>query len=390
MIKRRPFGKTGLNVTEISLGAMNLRLRENAQVGRDLVNYALDKGINLIDTARAYNGTTGDGKALESEIIVGEEVSKRTDLTEPLIIVTKGHGYNPAEFDKDLAISREKLGFTKGPRGEIMLGQNEIKLVYFFHGLSQERWDEMVSTGVLAHAKKRQEEGLFTYLGFSSHPGHENSINEAIESDAFQVCELPYNVFAPTFCDDKGAYGNFFKKVHDKGMALINMKAFAGNGMVEKTEIFKDYCNISTANRLLFCLSNPYISTVDAGCKFKEELDEDLKVSTMDHISVEKQKDLMLEAAKVSELTNNTCRECTHCLEKFSCPQDINFPEILALQARHKLAVGFGQSTDPLKEAYAKIELDGGSCIACGECSPWCEYKLDIPPLMEEAHRLLA
>lgn len=154
-IKRRPFGKTGLTVTEVSLGAMNLRMRETAQEGRDLVNYALDRGINLIDTARAYNGPTGDGNMLESEIIVGEEVAKRTDIKEPLIIVTKGHGYNPDEFDSDLAISREKLGFTTGDDGKIMLGQTEIKLVYFFHGLTQERWDEMKSTNVLERAKKR-------------------------------------------------------------------------------------------------------------------------------------------------------------------------------------------------------------------------------------------
>lgn len=390
-IKRRPFGNTGLTVTEVSLGAMNLRLRENARVGRELVNHALDKGINLIDTARAYNGTTGDGQPIESEVIVGQEVSKRSDLKEPLIIVTKGHGYNPDEFDKDLAISREKLGFTQGPKNEIMLGRTEIKLVYFFHGISKDRWEEMKSSGVLDHAKKRQDEGLFTFLGFSSHPGHEECISEALESDYFQVAELPFSLFAPGFGRDSEKYGNFFKRIHDKGIALINMKAFAGNGMVERTKIFKDYCDISPANRLKFCLSDPYISTVDAGCKFIEELDEDLAVSASpERFSPEEQEALIQEAAKVSGLMEGTCRECTHCLEKFSCPREINFPEILALSARYKMAEGFGMATDSLKKDYAAITLKADSCIACGLCSPWCEYKLDIPPLMEEAHRLLA
>ncbi|MBN2627436.1 MAG: aldo/keto reductase [Spirochaetales bacterium] len=390
LIKRRPFGKTGLQVTQVSLGAMNLRLLPSEKEARELVNYALDRGVNLIDTARAYNGTTGDGKELESEIIVGQEVAKRTDLTEPLIVVTKGHGYNPKAFDEHLNLSREKLGLTVGPEGEILMGRTEIRLVYFFHGISRERWDEIASSGVLEHALKRREEGLFTYLGFSSHTGHEECIAEALDTGVFQVVELPYNCFSPSFGREQERYGNFFRRIHDQGIALINMKAFAGNGMVERTEIFKDYCYISPENRLRFCLSNPWISTVDAGCRFREELDSNLAISAGPAYSEAEQEALIGEAAKVSALIEGTCRECTHCLEKFACPREINFPEILALSARHKMAAGFDQSVDGLKKAYAAIDLQADQCIACGECSPWCEYKLDIPPLMEEAHRLLA
>lgn len=390
LIKRRPFGKTGLHVTQVSLGAMNLRMLPSEKEARALVNHALDRGINLIDTARAYNGTTGDGKELESEIIVGQEVARRTDLTEPLIIVTKGHGYNPDAFDEHLSLSRRKLGLTAGPKGEILMGKNEIRLVYFFHGISRERWDEIASSGVIEHALKRRDEGLFTYLGFSSHTGHEECIAEALDTGVFQVVELPYNLFSPSFGQDQKGYGNFFKRIHDEGIALINMKAYAGNGMVERTKIFKDYCDISPANRLRFCLSSPWISTVDAGCRFPEELEENLRVSEMPPLSEAEQAVLIGEAAKVSGLIEGTCRECTHCLEKFTCPREINFPEILALAARYKMAEGFGQSTEPLRAAYGEIERGAEECIACGQCSPWCEYKLDIPPLMEEAHRLLA
>ena len=390
LIKRRPFGNTGLQVTQVSLGAMNLRLLESEQEARDLVNYALDRGVNLIDTARAYNGVTGDGTELESERIVGQEVAKRTDLTEPLIIVTKGHGYNPELFDEHIKISWEKLGLTRGENGKILMGRNEIRLVYFFHGISRERWDEISASGVIEHALNRRKEGLFTYLGFSSHQGHEQCISEALDTGKFQVVELPYNLFSPSFGQEQEKYGNFFKRIHEDGLALINMKAFAGNGMVERTKIFRDYCDISTENRIRFCLSNPWISTVDAGCRFKEELDEDLRASALPDFTEEEQESLIDQAAKVSGLIEGTCRECTHCLEKFTCPRDINFPEILALAARHKMAEGFGQDTENLKKTYGRIKLRADSCVACGECSPWCEYKLEIPPLMEEAHRLLS
>ena len=137
-IKRRPFGATGDHVTEISLGAMNLRELESEEDGVKVVQHALDLGINLIDTARAYSQEKPDGRVFESERIVKTAISTYSKLDEPLIVVTKGHGYTIEVFDQDLAKSREMLGITT--EKQLFIGENEIKLVYFFHGLSQDRW----------------------------------------------------------------------------------------------------------------------------------------------------------------------------------------------------------------------------------------------------------
>lgn len=94
-VKRRPFGNTGLYVSEVGLGAMNLRMLDTVDQAFEMVNYALDQGINLIDTARAYKGVNGEGVTVESEDIVGRTIAARTDIDEPIVIVTKGHGYTP-------------------------------------------------------------------------------------------------------------------------------------------------------------------------------------------------------------------------------------------------------------------------------------------------------
>ncbi len=70
-IRRRRFGRTEQEVTELSFGAMNLRLLETIDEAYEILNYVLDSGINLIDTARAYNGTNGSGQEVESEVLVG-------------------------------------------------------------------------------------------------------------------------------------------------------------------------------------------------------------------------------------------------------------------------------------------------------------------------------
>jgi uncharacterized protein len=386
-IKRRDFGKTGLKVTEVSLGAMNLRMLDNEEDAKAVIHRALDLGINLIDTARVYNHEKPDGRLFESEVFVKEAIQEHEALSEPIIIITKGHGYNPKAFDEDLNISRSKLGISG--LHDLKIGDKEIKLVYFFHGLSKERFDEMKDTKVMQHAIKRKNEGLFNYLGFSSHNGHEEVICEAIDSGNFEVTELPFNVFSTGFGKDLECHGNIFKRAHDAGMAIINMKAFGGSSMIKNSEVFKDFCDIAPEKRLIYCLSNQYISTVDAGCRFIEELELDIKVSHKNRYSKKETENLEVLAQRVTATMNSECRECTHCLEKFECPQGLDFPSILALHTKYSLSVEFDGDIEEIKNAYSLIKQNADGCIACGECVSWCEYQLDIPKLMEETRLVL-
>ena len=64
-MKYRAFGKTGLEVSEIILGAGNvsgLYTGEDAETQRNLLKQALEGGINWIDTAFRY----GKGKSEEA------------------------------------------------------------------------------------------------------------------------------------------------------------------------------------------------------------------------------------------------------------------------------------------------------------------------------------
>ena len=386
-IKRRRFGSTGLEVTQVSLGAMNLRMLDSEDDAKAMIHKALDMGINLLDTARVYNEQKPDGRLFESETFVKEALCEHEKLDEPVIVITKGHGYNHEAFDEDLHMSRQKLGIET--LHDLKIGAQDIKLVYFFHGVTRERYDEMKASGALKHALALKNQGYFDYLGFSSHNGHEQVVCEAIDSGYFQVVELPYNVFAPGFGQYTQRYGNILKKAHQKGVAIINMKAFGGTSMVTNTKIFKDYCDISPQNRLRYCLSNPYIATVDAGCRYPEELDADIAVSHMEPFSGEECAELEGLAKRVAQAMEGECRECTHCLEKFSCPEGLDFPKLLALHTRYKLSREFSGDIDEIKNAYSLIEDKADKCAACGQCLEWCEYRIDIPGLLEQAHTVL-
>ena len=377
-LKRRRFGKTGLQVTELSLGAMNLRRAARFDQVDLVVNYALDQGINLIDTARAYNGQLPGGETVESEAVVGRVIAGRRDLREPIVIVTKGHGYTPEKFDDFLATSRGKLG-VEG-RHPLHIGPNPIKLVYFFHGISVERWAEMKSSGVLDKIKSVKEEGLIDYIGFSSHYKDTVEIKEAIATDIFDVVELPYNIFNQSLAP-------YIELAHRHDLGIINMKAFGGNEMAELFRLLSEHIEVGYREMLQFCLANPYIATVDAGAIYPEQLQADIATALAPLPDASRLEEFRRIGAKLATDFNlsELCRDCRHCQEYFACPQGIDFPTALLLLSRYRLAKIFGKDAAAYSAAYRQLDPRADQCLQCGQCEPLCEYNLKIPELLRVA-----
>jgi aryl-alcohol dehydrogenase-like predicted oxidoreductase len=119
-LKKRRLGRTELMVTELSFGAMNLRLLKSHAEAQALVHTVLDHQVNLIDTARAYQAEIEPGVILESEQVVGEVIRQRKNLAEPLVIVTKGHAYTIESMEEELAASLRTLGVSG--KGTLKIG----------------------------------------------------------------------------------------------------------------------------------------------------------------------------------------------------------------------------------------------------------------------------
>ena len=387
-VKRRPFGKTGLLVSEVGLGAMNLRMLPDHEVITKFLNDVLDQGINLIDTARAYNTREGNADAsnktgvfVSSEEMIGKVLSARTDIDEPIVLITKGHGYTREEFDKDYKTSFEALQLEKRTDG-LYIGSTKIHLVYLLHGIKDDRWETIQSDGVLQHAKERQENGDFTCLGFSSHYGDTAVIEAAIDSGYFQACELPYNVYNPSLGEE--GKKDLLKHAYDKGVGVINMKAFNGNGTASIFHQIADYSGFGYADMLRFCLSNPYISTIDVGAITIKQFMDDIEASERKTLTSDERIELREKAKRVSPYLKDICRECMHCVEKFECPAGVDFPAILGLHGRYTVAKGLRLETENFKQTYAVFSPSADACVACGKCVPWCEYDLNIPEMLKQ------
>ncbi len=80
----RNLGRTGVKVTPLCLGCMHFGGRTDPDVGMDMIDRALDGGINFLDTANVYNR----GK---SEETVGKAL-KRNGKRGQIVLATKVHG----------------------------------------------------------------------------------------------------------------------------------------------------------------------------------------------------------------------------------------------------------------------------------------------------------
>lgn len=151
MMKKRELGKSGLFISELSLGTMSLP-NDTDEVSR-IVHAALDAGINFFDTADLYDG--GD-----NEIHVGQAIKgKRQDI----ILATKvGNKLN--EDGKGWTWDPSKAHISKAIKKSLTrLGTDYIDLYQLHGGTMEDDVDETIDT-----FESLKKEGLIRHYGISS------------------------------------------------------------------------------------------------------------------------------------------------------------------------------------------------------------------------------
>jgi aryl-alcohol dehydrogenase-like predicted oxidoreductase len=100
MLEYRSFGRTGVKVSSVCLGCMMFGGKTGAAESYDIIDRALDAGINFLDTANVYS-------IGRSEEVTGEAL-KRNGRRHDLFLATKVHG-KMGEGVNDLGNSRRHI-----------------------------------------------------------------------------------------------------------------------------------------------------------------------------------------------------------------------------------------------------------------------------------------
>jgi aryl-alcohol dehydrogenase-like predicted oxidoreductase len=183
MLNYRRLGRTGLQVSVISLGTVELgmnygiptageHLRPSEKQATHLLNRALDMGVNFIDTARVYG---------ESEAVIGRALQSRRD---EYILATKVTPPNDAGLTHVEIKRRVKESLAESLR---TLQTDVIDLLHI-HSASV----DVIRRGAMIEAiQEAQQEGKVRFTGATTYG--EAAALAAIDDGRYDCLQVAYN-----------------------------------------------------------------------------------------------------------------------------------------------------------------------------------------------------
>ncbi|MBT3275554.1 MAG: aldo/keto reductase [Spirochaetales bacterium] len=101
-------GRTGLKVSRICLGTMNFGSQTEEKESHQIINRALELGINFIDTADRYGNPQGSGL---TEEIIGRWLKLNSGRRDDIVLATKVYGpMGPGANDMNLSAKHIRHG----------------------------------------------------------------------------------------------------------------------------------------------------------------------------------------------------------------------------------------------------------------------------------------
>jgi aryl-alcohol dehydrogenase (NADP+) len=314
-------GSTGLKVSRICLGAMNFNKFEVETESINIINEALDMGINFIDTADCYG---------KSEEIVGKALEgKREDL----VLATKcwagGHrfggknnrGSSRAYIFRSVEESLRKLKtdyidlFIMHRPDEVLpdLGKNPTPTEETMSALTdlvKEGKVRYIGSSCYQSWKLVESQMLGRYEGFEKICCDQlkyNILDRHVERQVLPVCKkygIGVNIFSPLeFGWLSGKYHRNQPPPADSRGArksMVNLESDSANrffDILEKLEpIVKDLGITMSQFSLAWLLHRPVVTSIIAGPRLIEHLRDNVKA-----VEVKLSQEIMDEVDKISK-----------------------------------------------------------------------------------------
>jgi len=375
-MKYRKFGKLDLEVSILGFGAMRLPIIGNNEANIDepkaieMIRYAIDHGVNYVDTAYGYHGGN-------SEIVVGKALKdgyrERTYLATKLPVWLV---HSKDDFDRLLNEQLNKLD------------TNYIDF-YLLHSLSKGTWQNVYNLGVLDWAEKKIKEGKIRYLGFSFHDDLD-TFKKIVDAYDWTFCQIQYNYMDIDY--QAGREG--LKYAGSKGLAVIIMEPLRGGRLVNPPEKAKELMENFKIKRspvewaLLWVWNHPEVSMLLSGMSTLEQVKENIEIADKAKVGILTPEELQL-IEKVRDIyLGIKAIDCTQCMYCMPCPYGVHIPQNFYL---YNEGVRYNNWGAP-KWHYnygMRPEERAENCKKCGECETKCPQNLPIRDLLEEVRSAL-
>jgi predicted aldo/keto reductase-like oxidoreductase len=333
-MKYRPFGKMGYNVSALGFGAMNLPGVPFEQA-KAALNYALDRGINYIDTAAAYRN---------SEEIIGNSISHRR---EEFFLATK-------TAERDYASAKAEI-----ERSLVKMKTDHVDLLQIHYvNYVQEFKQIMDDGGAYEAALEAKREGKVRHIGLTGH--RPELLAKWISKGQFDQVLFHLNLAQP-FANDE-----LIPALNAQHMGKVAMKPLSG-GFISPVEKAMRY---------------PYsqdIHVIISGMVSVDEVKQNLAALERE---VEEAERLELEQL-AEELGGHNCRRCNYC----SCPLDIPIPDVM-ISSKVRDTLGLLPRGESFYQKHKHKLISCADYEPCKEtplCEQKCPYHLPMQKVIQES-----
>lgn len=356
-MRYRTLGRTGLRVSEVGFGAYGVK-------SPDVIRYAVDHGVNYIDTSHCYRG----GK---SEEVVGEGLK---GIRDNVVLTTKWCPYHigkPAKKRVFIDMLDRSLQRLKTDYVDVVMN-HQVGKESDGVGLDRLKNPEMYEAWEAV-----KQAGKARFLGASGHnPDLMEIMNWAVESEKLDVILCRYNFL------DYPEQQKLIDKCQTNHIGFVAMKTLAG-AKGEDLDNFRDRQTSFKQAALKWVLSNGKISNLIISIQNQRQVDEYVAASGMPL----QEADYRALEEYAATFSNQVCRYCGDC--QAACPDDVRIADILRFSMYEREYRQEGRGAN----AYANLVASerAAHCVHCsGGCEQACGYDLPIRTLLLDAHDRLA
>jgi aryl-alcohol dehydrogenase-like predicted oxidoreductase len=257
----RPLGKTGYNVCIYSLGGQgSIETPGKEQVSVEIVNRAIDLGINYIDTAAAYGRATDAIPRAEamgwSERNIGQVMKTRR---KEVFLASKT---NDRTYDGSMRLLEKSLK-------NLQTDHLDLWQIHNCRAAELETVDKFFADdGVVKAMIKARDEKIVRFLGFTGHesPAMLKALAERFPFDNVLVALNAADKHYDPFID------KFLPVAVEKKMGIVGMKIPA------RDRIFSNGGIITMKEAMEYVMTLP-VSTIIIGIDKVAELEENIKIA---------------------------------------------------------------------------------------------------------------
>ncbi len=360
----RRLGRTGLLVSEISLGSSPLP-------DPDLLRALIDRGVNYIDTSHNYENGNAERKIGRLLKDVGRD---------KVLVATKFH-VAPRDTPESIAAS------VHGSLRRLGVERIDVLLI---HGA--ETAGVLVDERVLEAFERLRAEGAFRFRGLSCHANHDEVVRKAVSCGLYDMVQVGYNVFdiqepdraVETYPDYLAAsgIGALVGLAHSRDVGVIAMKTLKIGGRRQDLGKYRTGPVSLYQAMLKWVLDDGRVTSALTEILNRPQMEEDLGAAGSRLAAAER----TTLVRYVRENGADYCHGCGRC--RRACPSGVATTDILRAFAYHE---SYGKS-GRAREAYASLESGrkAAACRECGACEKACPYGVGVRTRIREAGRLLA